>query len=456
MNYINVDPATYYAAAASINHAAGEFFTTYTFHLKALEKTAAMAGSIGPGKHWGDHYNKHVQDTDQLVTALITVADRYITALNQIGHLYALADHDPVSGTPPPAKPADPPLIFAPRSPPPPSVGGPASGLVDDGLDLARKIVIPTPNGDTHKLHAAYTVWNALAGASETTELPTELGRAATLFATVTAPEVATIDDDLRAMKTAAEDLIATFTELAGECAHQKAGHDKMRAQLGAVLSVFADALDKQVTVTRTLEIDAAVITFGVGTTAVTAVRSGKATDLVDNTVGDLRTIVDAAELHDSIALTRNITAARTGLERIHDAIGTAEDTVEAASTPRRGEIDESEKPFDPAEREIAEILANEGKDVKGVAEGATRTPDALVNGTPTEFKTLNEGASNNTVKNALNSASGQAPNAIINAKHSGISQDEAQRGLNRFLGASPDKMTTVRIIGEGWEIDWP
>ncbi|NKY35944.1 hypothetical protein HGA13_23130 [Nocardia speluncae] len=184
MNYINVDPATYYAAAAGINHAAGEFFTTYTFHLKALERTAAMAGSIGPGKHWGDHYNKHVQDTDQLVTALITVADRYITALNQIGHLYALADHDPVSGTPPPAKPADPPLIFAPRSPPPPSVGGgPASGLVDDGLDLARKIVIPTPNGDTHKLHAAYTVWNALAGASETTELPTELGRRSRLDA---------------------------------------------------------------------------------------------------------------------------------------------------------------------------------------------------------------------------------------------------------------------------------
>ncbi|NKY35945.1 hypothetical protein HGA13_23135 [Nocardia speluncae] len=90
------------------------------------------------------------------------------------------------------------------------------------------------------------------------------------------------------------------------------------------------------------------------------------------------------------------------------------------------------------------------------MAEGTTRTPDALVNGTPTEFKTLNEGASNNTVKNALDSASGQAPNAIINAKHSGISQDEAQRGLNRFLGASPDTMTTVRIIGDGWEINWP
>jgi hypothetical protein len=47
-----------------------------------------------------------------------------------------------------------------------------------------------------------------------------------------------------------------------------------------------------------------------------------------------------------------------------------------------------------PPERRIAELLVNEGKHVKAVKEsGARRSPDALVDGKPTEFKTLEPGA---------------------------------------------------------------
>jgi hypothetical protein len=169
-----------------------------------------------------------------------------------------------------------------------------------------------------------------------------------------------------------------------------------------------------------------------------------------------LRSIVAAAGLRTVVAVTRSTGDTRAKLERIHDLIETIEDAVDASSRPKPGKIDESEKSFNAAEREIAEILAGEGKDVKALPESTTRTPDSEVNGVPTEFKTLNDGASNSTVKNALNSAEGQAENVVINGRNSGILQDEAQLGLNRFLGANPDKMASVRIIGDGWGINWP
>ncbi|MEU1983468.1 polymorphic toxin type 24 domain-containing protein [Nocardia sp. NPDC019395] len=334
MNFINVDPAVYYEAATIINRAAIAFFTTYSNNLKALEPTTAMAGSVGPGKDWAISYDKQVRETNSMVTALTMLLDRYTSALNQIGHTYALGDHNPASGTPPPEKPPIPPLAYASCPIPPPSAGGPGSGLIDDGLDLAKKIGIdlPVPDGDTDKLNTAATTWNALAHAPEVTGLPAELERAAAMFQTVTAPEVATIDDDLRTAKTAAEDLIAAFTDLAGECAHQKTAHDKMKTDLQGILDSFAKELGKQVAVTVALAVAASVISFGVGSAAVTAVRAGKFAKLVNDTVGLLRGIVAAAGLRRLITLTRNLADTRTKLERLHDAIETAEDTVEAGA----------------------------------------------------------------------------------------------------------------------------
>lgn len=335
MNYINVDPAIYYEAAKIVNQAAAAFFTTYAHHLKALEPTNEMAGSVGPGGEWAISYDEKVRDTNNLVTAFTMLADRYTTALNQIGHTYALGDHEPTTGTPPPAKPPNPPLAFSSCPIPPPSAGGPGSGLVDDGLELAKKIGIdlPVPDGDTDKLHTAATVWKALAQAPEVTNLPAELERAAALFQTVTTPEVDTIDDDLRAMKTAAEDLIATFTDLANECTAQEAAHDKMRVDLQDVLGWFAEELRDYVLVTAAFAVAASFLSFGVGGAAVTAVRAGKAVDLVNDTIAKLRHIISIAGVRKAVALTRNTTDTRTKLERIHDAIETAEDTVEASAS---------------------------------------------------------------------------------------------------------------------------
>jgi len=123
-------------------------------------------------------------------------------------------------------------------------------------------------------------------------------------------------------------------------------------------------------------------------------------------------------------------------------------------------------------ERGIADVLAQEGKDVKAVepvtrADGVTlRTYDATVNGEATEFKTLT-GSTPNTIKNALNSASGQfdgigvgeTRNAVLDARGSPLTESEAQASLDRWVHINRFKavsLDNIRIIGNGWNITWP
>lgn len=124
-----------------------------------------------------------------------------------------------------------------------------------------------------------------------------------------------------------------------------------------------------------------------------------------------------------------------------------------------RGVIDERAKKFSPAERRIAEYLADSGPAVVAVCEGYGvygRTPDARVNGIPVEFKSLDAGASDRTVKAALNSAKGQARHAVIDARSSGLAEDDAHHGLRRFSGTPHgNRLDAVLIIGDNYSIDW-
>jgi hypothetical protein len=107
-------------------------------------------------------------------------------------------------------------------------------------------------------------------------------------------------------------------------------------------------------------------------------------------------------------------------------------------------------------EREIARMLQAEGRQVTAVAEGRLRTPDVLVDGEPTEFKSLGPGASNVTLRNALGSAKGQARTIVVDARGSGLTETEALRGLRRFLGAHEDRVDSIRVFGEGYEVRHP
>jgi hypothetical protein len=134
---------------------------------------------------------------------------------------------------------------------------------------------------------------------------------------------------------------------------------------------------------------------------------------------------------------------------------------LEQATVDRSGPglIDERAKKFSPAERRIAEFLAHQGPAVVAVSEGfgaSGRTPDARVNGLPVEFKSLDPGASDRTVKAALNSAKGQARHAVIDVRGSGLAEDDAQRGIRRFRGTPHgDRIDAILILGDNFIIDW-
>jgi hypothetical protein len=142
---------------------------------------------------------------------------------------------------------------------------------------------------------------------------------------------------------------------------------------------------------------------------------------------------------------------------------GQARDIADSADL---GKIDESARKFSPDERAIADTLAKDGHDVTAVVErqGAGRNPDAMVDGKPVEFKTMKETPGSNmdsgTVKNILDKSAkggGQAPEIIIDARGINLSAEEAQAGVQRFLGNSKPAYQSIKIwLQDGTEITWP
>jgi Contact-dependent growth inhibition CdiA C-terminal domain len=123
------------------------------------------------------------------------------------------------------------------------------------------------------------------------------------------------------------------------------------------------------------------------------------------------------------------------------------------------GVVDERASKLQPRERLLADHLAGEGHAVVAVHDGygrEGRKPDAAVDGVLTEFKCLDPGASDRTVKAALTSAKGQARDVLIDGRDSGLTSDDAGRGVRRFLGAPyADGMNAIRIIGDDYEVEW-
>jgi hypothetical protein len=124
-----------------------------------------------------------------------------------------------------------------------------------------------------------------------------------------------------------------------------------------------------------------------------------------------------------------------------------------------RGVVDERASRFQPRERTLADLLAGEGHAVVAIHDGygrQGRKPDAAVDGILTEFKSLDPGATSTTVKAALTSAKGQAPHAIIDGRGSGLNQQEADRGIRRFLGTPHARgVESARIVGDDYDLEW-
>ena len=123
------------------------------------------------------------------------------------------------------------------------------------------------------------------------------------------------------------------------------------------------------------------------------------------------------------------------------------------------GVVDERAGRFQPRERKLADFLASEGRSVVAIHDGSGREgrkPDATVDGVLTEFKSLDPGASDRTVKAALTSAKGQAREAIIDGRESGLGRAEADLGMRRFLGTPyANRLDAIRIVGDDFDLNW-
>jgi hypothetical protein len=116
----------------------------------------------------------------------------------------------------------------------------------------------------------------------------------------------------------------------------------------------------------------------------------------------------------------------------------------------------------DSNERSIAEYLENLGRKVeKNRLEGvkdAGRQADSFVDGVKHEFKTLDPGANSKTIANRTSESlknGGQARNLVFDTRNTGLSREEAQRGIFRSLGANPDKLDYITVIGDDFLIGY-
>ncbi|RBO94337.1 hypothetical protein [Nocardia puris] len=324
MTVLDVSAQTYYDAADICAKASFGYFEAFKTAMRSFGDTTNMAGSVGDGKTWAESYDQQCRDIYTMSIDMVVALDGYAQVLKQAGYNHALADHDPNSGTPEPAAPnLNPSFTLSPQELVsllvPPSAGGPGRGLVDDGLELAVKVGIPIPDGDTAKLSRSGDVWHNLANNASVTAAPSELERAAVLFEQVTSPDANFIDEDLRQLKTAASDLGGAYGELAQACRDQKTAHDELREDLRQLCEQLATEIATEVAVNLALSVVASAVSFGVGAAAVAAKTAVAVARIIDKFVDLIKAAVKAAKLRTAVAIERAGARTREIIQRIKE-----------------------------------------------------------------------------------------------------------------------------------------
>lgn len=143
--------------------------------------------------------------------------------------------------------------------------------------------------------------------------LPAQLEGAAWLFQDIVTPEVAHIDDDLREMRGAAEDIVNACAELAQSCRDYKQGLEELREKLSGIL----DDLKQEAIETAVITVAASLISFGAGAIVGTA----KAAKAIKTAAKAIREAVEAWQLAKKIGqgvkATKDLKRLRAVLDRI-------------------------------------------------------------------------------------------------------------------------------------------
>ncbi|MCP2295811.1 hypothetical protein APR11_002229 [Nocardia amikacinitolerans] len=344
MTQFNVDPLVYVSTASNLNTYAVDFHKAFANAMEQLSDSTEMGGTVGACKEWASSYDATAIDAYILASNLCQAIDNYADILQQAGYNYALADYEKGTGRPEPGKPTPFPFAWSTCPQPPPSAGGPGRGLVDDGFELASKAGVPIPDGDPDRLLAAANVWDALARSGAVAGLASKLEGAAKSFEAVTAPDASFIDEDIREMKTAAEDVASIFADIAESCREQKAAIDEMRAKLVTLLEDLAEDIATEVAVTLVCSAVAGALSAGFGAAAVAAYRAGKIAEKVATYAGKIKGIVEGAKLAVKIKTKKAISSIREKLQRIIDLVkkrsdDAAEKGDDEVNVPKKGPL---------------------------------------------------------------------------------------------------------------------
>jgi hypothetical protein len=315
---IKVSPQVYYVAAAALHTAAADLFTEVLGKWTALSECAHMAGTYDDAKKWADSYDTRSWEALTAATTLAAAMDSYAAVLRQQGYNHALADYNATIGDKgaPPEKPASPVPAVSVCQVPPPSAGGPGNGL-DDAVQLAQKVGIPIPDGDTGKLGAVGDAWAALAAVHPVAGLADELGRIMGLIEVQESPEIEFVVTDLKQLQSSAQTVASGFTGLANACHDHRAALDELRAKLKAQLEDLAKELLEQLAITAVIGVATSLITFGIGA----AVASARVATIVARFAGPIRDIVEAwkaaRNLKKGVQLEKDLAAESRSLQQI-------------------------------------------------------------------------------------------------------------------------------------------
>ncbi|WP_433653969.1 ADP-ribosyltransferase [Nocardia sp. CA-128927] len=266
---LDVDTTVYYDTANKVAAGAAAWWSAVDALWPNLEQAKNMAGSYSDAKEWAKSYDTRATDILKMVAQVADATHAYAIVLNSMGYERALAEHGAtIDAGPAPAKPAAPiPPVLACRVPLP-SAGGPGNGLIDGGLGLVEKIGITVPDGNATTISNAALTWDAARNAEGAAAFPAVLEAGAVAFQDIIAPEAAFIDEDLRALKAAAEGVLAAMGDLAQSCRDHRAALDELRDSLKKQLEMVRDALIQELAINAAIAVASSWITFGIGAAA--------------------------------------------------------------------------------------------------------------------------------------------------------------------------------------------
>ncbi|WP_062981118.1 hypothetical protein [Nocardia anaemiae] len=295
---LDVDSSVYYEAGDRLKTLAGEWFFGVDAFWSKLDECGNMTGSYSEAKKWAESYDARAAEALKMVSDLAYATFNYGQILINLGYNHALAEWTAAGSTGP--APQQPAKAFAgyPCRIPLPSAGGPGNGLIDGGVKLVEAIGITVPDGNADLLQRAADTWAAIADATPVTAMAAGLEAAALQFEAITSPEVSFIDEDIQALKAAAETTARVFRELSGSTRDHHDGLVEMRAKMVELLKELGEELLKELAISVAIAAASSVITFGIGA----AVASARVVSIAAKMGRPIRLVIDAFKSEHNIA----------------------------------------------------------------------------------------------------------------------------------------------------------